>query len=1715
MYNSNQQPQHIQQLYQHKQSMQQLPQQNFQGMQNQNGQNFGNSGLPSVNNLLQQQFMQNMQPLQSNIQNMGVNPVLGMPMNNLRYSSNIPQQPMQQQFQSKVMNNSNQPILNQRPLQTNVNNISSPQVKNQNMPYNQVSTETSPIVSNDTIQNQSIPQYTPEQIKQLITTAQNLSAKGETNDPEYIKICQILRGYSKMSQMNNQNQKQPGQVPLTAQKPIANSTTPSLNQPNEKPNNIPAQVPTPGQSQPQPSLQQLQNQPQLQTTVQLKEQQDKLQYNQLDGKANINENISPQQAQQIKYQVYAYKLMSEGKPVPENLQRIVFDGQNRTSNYDQVKNSEAQLKGNVINSKTVNSSNEIYNKNQENLKNESNKIPYKNPHDLMKSKIKYSDYCSRQHRILIPSIMPVGVDIYSMIKERERKINSRIQYRINELESLPSNISNQSLSTINGIVNQSIDNKLPINTLNNNSNNINNSNNNNNNNNRKLKAIIELKALKLLSKQKKLRSEVLRGMIKATTFLNNTDRASYRRMKKQSLKEARITEKLERQQRIDREKRERQNFADYLNSIITHGRELRSFHDKQQSKANKLGLGVQRFHKKIENEEAQRLAKLSQERLRALKEDDEEAYLKLIDQTKDTRITYLLQQTNEYLENLTKAVVTQQEEIGQDQPPLPEDTFGLDDDKKADYYNISHRVKEIITEQPSILTGGTLKEYQLKGLQWMVSLYNNRLNGILADEMGLGKTIQTISLISYLIEKKHQNGPFLIIVPLSTLTNWSLEFDKWAPSIVKVVYKGAPSVRKAIQYSEIRHGNFNVVLTTYEYIIKDRPVLSKIKWIHIIIDEGHRLKNAQSKLTVVLTQYYQCRYRLILTGTPLQNNLPELWALLNFLLPKIFNSVKSFDEWFNSPFATQVGEEKIQLNEEEQLLIIRRLHKVLRPFLLRRLKKDVEHELPDKVELVIKCRMSALQRRLYEKMRQKGILFTSDGKHGIKGLNNTVMQLRKIVNHPFVFEEVENSINPSGLTNELIYRTSGKFELLDRILPKFLKTNHRVLIFFQMTAIMNIMEDFLMYRGFRHLRLDGSTKSEERSDLLKKFNAENSPYMIFLLSTRAGGLGLNLQSADTVIIFDSDWNPHQDLQAQDRAHRIGQTKEVRILRLITADSIEEKILARAQYKLDIDGKVIQAGKFDNKSTAQEREALLRQLIESSSGEANDVQNEENMTDDDLNDIIHRNDEEMEIFRKMDQERIQRETEYWKSQGHEGPLPDRLIQEWELPKVYTMDEEEIQKKEEKVDYGRGQRVRKEVHYDDGLNEEQWLQALENEDLEEVIERKRQQRKKRAERKAKKLLKLQQQQQQHHDSDTTTNDLSEGETNQSDNPSIATPEVEPVVEVKHRRRGRPSRGRGRKASSLSRADSDKGSTISTTSSLVGDALSSNEAPIEKPRRGRGRRKANLMEDAFKKRKKADLNAEVDRSKPDKVGKAERLAMTRLFEACYNQVENSKDEDGRRRCELFLEVPSKKQYPDYYILIEKPIALDIINTRIHSTYYDTVQDFINDFRLMFSNARKYNQENSWVYNDSIEMEKDMDLKLDELYKDQKLIITDEDREEERKFLEQQKANENNINSLKRPPPSEENNTTINSNNNAANTSSVTNENKPNENNEKKEKIEDNINNKIDKSEKEDTISDNNTDNIIQPPSRKKQKRSEEDDDEYKDVEIDNDYDDEDNDY
>ena len=565
-----------------------------------------------------------------------------------------------------------------------------------------------------------------------------------------------------------------------------------------------------------------------------------------------------------------------------------------------------------------------------------------------------------------------------------------------------------------------------------------------------------------------------------------------------------------------------------------------------------------------------------------------------------------------------------------------ENTQKLEDEKKQNdthnYYFSAHSTVEEIKVQPKLLQHGKLKSYQLVGLQWLVSLYVNNLNGILADEMGLGKTIQTIALLCYVVEKKQNNGPFLIVVPLSTISNWVLEFSKWAPEIKLKVYKGAPNDRRNIA-NQIKYEKekFNVILTTYEYIMKDKFFLKKITWQYIIVDEGHRMKNSKSKFTQTLGTQFNSVYRLLLTGTPLQNNLGELWALLNFLLPKIFNSCEDFEKWFNQPFnsktTTTSGEKSIELNEEEQMLIIHRLHTVLRPFLLRREKKEVEKELPNKVEYVIKVELSAWQNIVYNQIKKKGILARdpSTGKIGNKALMNTMMQLRKICNHPYLFLDYHNPMYEH--IDDVIFKSSGKFELLDRIIPKLLNCGHKILIFSQMTHLMDILQLFFDYKGFRHLRLDGNTKADDRGSQMEIFNNEKSEYKIFILSTRAGGLGLNLQAADTVIIFDSDWNPQMDIQAQDRAHRIGQKHEVRVLRLITQTKIEEDILSKASFKKNLDEKIIRAGMYNTKYSEQERRKKLEDLLklEKEEEEGGEVDSEENEipNDEQVNEMIAR------------------------------------------------------------------------------------------------------------------------------------------------------------------------------------------------------------------------------------------------------------------------------------------------------------------------------------------------------------------------------------------------------------------------------------------------------------------------------------------------------------
>ncbi|KID90960.1 SNF2-family ATP dependent chromatin remodeling factor snf21 [Metarhizium guizhouense ARSEF 977] len=1224
--------------------------------------------------------------------------------------------------------------------------------------------------------------------------------------------------------------------------------------------------------------------------------------------------FSQQQLALLRQQIHAFKLLGKNAGVSVQLQQAIFNQRQRrqTTAIDNASNSAKNAQPSQDAEKAPSAGPEMATEDESPIPKAHTYKTVKSPYgtSMIRPSIKYLDHAQRKNRWFIPGVFPTGIDFDHLRYEREVVIFNRMSQRYSQLKDLPANLAHwDSTKEI-----LEADDTL------------------------KRKAIIEMKSLALYAKQRALREKIGRQMMHYDNLAMTTNRSHYRRMKKQNVREARITEKLEKQQRDARENREKKKHSDFLRAICHHRAEIQESANSQKTKSHKLSRLMYAQHFNIEKEEQKRIERTAKQRLQALKANDEEAYLKLLDQAKDTRITHLLKQTDGFLHQLASSVKAQQrhaaEAYGDDAEPFVEEESDEDEEesgKKIDYYAVAHRIREEVTEQASILVGGTLKEYQIKGLQWMISLYNNNLNGILADEMGLGKTIQTISLITYLIERKLQSGPYLVIVPLSTLTNWNLEFEKWAPSISRIVYKGPPNARK-LQQEKIRQGRFQVLLTTYEYIIKDRPILSKIKWFHMIIDEGHRMKNSNSKLSATIQQYYVTRFRLILTGTPLQNNLAELWSMLNFVLPNIFKSVKTFDEWFNTPFANTGGQDKMELTEEEQILVIRRLHKVLRPFLLRRLKKDVEKDLPDKTEKVIKCKFSALQAKLYKQMVTHNKLVVSDGKGGktnARGLSNMIMQLRKLCNHPFVFDEVENVMNPMSISNDLLWRTAGKFELLDRILPKYQATGHRVLMFFQMTAIMDIMEDYLRYRKFEYLRLDGTTKSDERSDLLKEFNAPDSKYFMFLLSTRAGGLGLNLQTADTVIIYDSDWNPHQDLQAQDRAHRIGQKNEVRILRLISSNSVEEKILERARFKLDMDGKVIQAGRFDNKSSETDRDAMLRTLLESAdmaeSGEQDDMEDEE------LNMMLARSDDEIAVFQKIDEERA-RDPVYGMSAG--AKAKPRLMGDDELPDIYLNEGNVVEEETEDLVLGRGARERTKVRYDDGLTEEQWLLAVDDdEDSPEAAAARKQARKDKRE--ANRLKKV-----------AIMNSI-------DNSPSASRASTEEIETPKKRGRKPGSKNEKRKAE-----DGDE------------------EPPAKKRRGPQGRQSKGGS---------AAADSRVSPQQREVLQKSLRALYDALMNLEVDDIEPPAEDDesdaGKRLIiGPFIKLPPKRDYADYYVIIQNPICMNHIQTRIKKEEYSSLSDLRKDFQLMIRNCQTYNEDGSILYQDAKTMEEFFNKKFQE---------------------------------------------------------------------------------------------------------------------------------------
>lgn len=504
-------------------------------------------------------------------------------------------------------------------------------------------------------------------------------------------------------------------------------------------------------------------------------------------------------------------------------------------------------------------------------------------------------------------------------------------------------------------------------------------------------------------------------------------------------------------------------------------------------------------------------------------------------------------------------------------------------------------------ETPDFITG-EMRDYQIRGLNWLISLYENGINGILADEMGLGKTLQTISMIGYLKHVRKIKGPYLVVVPKSVVQNWMNEFQMWCPSIQTVAIIGEKNARKQHIKDSFLPGKWDVCVTSYEMVSIEKWALKKFNWRYLVVDEAHRIKNEKTLLAEILRELKSVN-RLLLTGTPLQNNLHELWSLLNFLLPDVFNSANDFDMWFNTQ------------NCLGDTTLVERLHRVLQPFLLRRLKSEVEKNLLPKKEVKLFVGMSPMQREWYTKILMKEIdTINGKGEMQRKRMDIVMQSLRQCCDHPYIFKGAEG--DPPYITDQHIIDNSGKMVVLDKLLTKLKAEGSRVLIFCQFIDMLDILEDYCVWRGHAYCRIDGQTPHDDRAKSIDEFNAPNSEKFVFMISTRAGGLGINLATADSVIIYHSDWNPQVDIQAVDRAHRIGQKKQVRVFRLIAENTIEEKIIECAEIKLRLDRMVIQNGR-PNQTILSTKELMHIIRLAGNRMHGNEI------TDDDIDAILER------------------------------------------------------------------------------------------------------------------------------------------------------------------------------------------------------------------------------------------------------------------------------------------------------------------------------------------------------------------------------------------------------------------------------------------------------------------------------------------------------------
>ncbi|KAI3380727.1 hypothetical protein SNEBB_001549 [Seison nebaliae] len=602
------------------------------------------------------------------------------------------------------------------------------------------------------------------------------------------------------------------------------------------------------------------------------------------------------------------------------------------------------------------------------------------------------------------------------------------------------------------------------------------------------------------------------------------------------------------------------------------------------------------------------------DKMSILKEEKEESTMSTTQQLDDekmrNRLDYLLKKTETFAEYI---------KYGGKQKAMSEEGNKSTELIKLQDKDICNSQEGLIhfDESPYFIENGEMRDYQVRGLNWMISCFSHNINCILADEMGLGKTLQTISLIAYHRFFLKKNRYFLIIVPKSTITNWQNEFEKWCPGVFRILMLfGEKYKRRTMIRQRNKNDDFDVVITTYEMSVIEKAFLRKYRWEILVVDEAHRLKNEKSKLAIAL-RTVMVDHRLLVTGTPLQNNLHELWALLNFLLPEIFNSAEDFDIWFNTNNC---------INNNDLIL---RLHSILNPFLLRRMKSDVEKSLKAKEEVKLYVRMANIQREVYKKIlaREFDMIRVERGsekKITTVKLNNIFMQLRKCANHPYLLPNIEPG--PPYTTDEHLVESSGKLKVLDKLLKRLKMEGHRVLLFSGFVIMLNIIEDYLIMRKFKYARIDGGTNYEDRQNFIDEYNKPDSSLFIFIISTRAGGLGINLATADTVIFYDSDYNPQIDLQATDRAHRIGQKNIVKVFRLLSEHSVDERTMQLAEKKLRLDHVIIQNGRSDNSDIVKLNKETLLSVIRCGAQQLFCGDDNTTITDTDLDDVLKRGEE---------------------------------------------------------------------------------------------------------------------------------------------------------------------------------------------------------------------------------------------------------------------------------------------------------------------------------------------------------------------------------------------------------------------------------------------------------------------------------------------------------